>query len=129
LAHGEASAGVLEVDGRMRDVVAVGERQGRDASVRSPLAAHQPRDRGAVLARRRPGEGHEPVAARDVVLPAAPGDRVAVTHEEAVAEVVRGGRVRYAGRAVEERGGALGAGVRDVGGGGAVYGRGGRRWR
>src|SRR2546426_6719409 len=45
---------------------------------------------------------HEPVATRDVVLPAAPGDRVAVTHEEAVAEVVRGGRVRYAGRRSEE---------------------------
>src|SRR5947199_50495 len=42
LAHGEARAGVLEVNGRMRDVVAIGERQGRGASVRSPLAAHQP---------------------------------------------------------------------------------------
>src|SRR3989454_2547787 len=70
---------------------------------------------------------HEPVATRDVVLPAAPGDRVAVTHEEAVAEVVRGGRVRYAGRAVEEPERHLAAAVRDVEEEAAVSARGVRR--
>ena len=114
LADGQACGRVREVGGRVREVIAVGHRQGRDARVGPPLAGDRPADGPVPVPRRRHREGHQPVLPRDVVLPAAPPDRVAPAHEEAVAEVLGRRRVGHPWRAVEHAERDLAAAIRDV---------------
>ncbi len=89
LAHVQLRLRVVDAGHRVRDVVAVGQRQHVHAGVRPELAAHPLGDAG------RPGHRHRhhAVAARHVGLPADPGHRVAVAHQEPVAEVLPGGRI------------------------------------
>ena len=114
LADGQARRRIVEVGSRLGDVVSVGHRQGLDARVGPPLAEHRTADRPVVAAGHRHGEREETILARDVVLPAAPRDRVAVPHQEPVAELLRARRVGHADGAVEHPQRDLAAAVRDV---------------
>jgi len=101
---------VVQVRHRVRDVVAIGERQHADAGVRAELAAHPLGHPGHPRHRER----HHAVAPRHVRLPADPGHRVAGAHQEAVAEVLARGRVVRPGRAVEHAERDLAAAVRHI---------------
>src|SRR4030095_10260092 len=80
----------------------------------SPLAEHRTADRSVVTARHRDRERQQPVLARNVVLPAAPRDRVAWAHEKAVTEVLGGRRVGDSNRTVEHAERDLSAAVGNV---------------
>ena len=101
LADGEPRRRIAEVGRRLGDVIAVGHRQGVDTGVRSPFAEHRTADQSVLAPRHRHRERQQTVLARHVVLPAAPGHRVPVPHQEPITEVLRGRRVGYADRAVE----------------------------
>src|SRR5450759_2126414 len=97
LAHSDASMRVRDIDRLIRDVIAISQRQCVHARVRPKLAASESRD----TFRARNIERDKAVLTRHVRLPADPRDRVAMTHQEAVAEI--GGRagIGDARRAVE----------------------------
>ena len=91
-------------------MIAVGQRELRDALVGTPLAAHETDD----VAHDGCLHGHEAVLVRDFVLPADPRHRVPVAQQKAVAKIFFGGRVRDAHRAVEHAERDLAAAVGDI---------------
>ena len=95
-------------------MIPVGQRQDVVAEVRPELAADEAGDGTVRATGRGRRERHEPVATRDVVLPSAPRDRVALTHQEASAEVLGRRRIRDADRAVEHPERDLSPAVRHV---------------
>jgi hypothetical protein len=94
----------------MWDVVAVGQRQHVHPRVRPELAADTLGDAGHSGHRHR----HHAVAPRHVGLPADPGHRVAVAHQELIAEILAGRRVVRARSGVEHAEGDLAAAVGHV---------------
>ena len=103
VALGQHVVGVLRVGDGIRPVVAVAERQGRDALVHGPVAAHRALDRAGAVGRDRHIEAQGAVAERHVELPAHPDERQPEAQRKRVAEVVRGRRVRSPRRAREVR--------------------------
>ncbi len=110
LAHVQLRLRIVEAGHRMRDVITVGQRQHVHARVRPELAAHPLGDARHPRHRHR----HHAVAARHVGLPADPGHRVAVAHEELIAEVFPGRRIVRARGAVEHAERDLAPAVRHV---------------
>jgi len=110
LAHVQLRLGVVEAGHRMRDVVTVGQRQHVHARVRPELAAYALGDARHAGHRHR----HHAVAARHVGLPADPGHRVAVAHQELITEIFLGNRVVRARGAVEHAERDLAPAVRHV---------------
>jgi hypothetical protein len=97
LAHQHARGGIVELRRGVGDVIPIGHRQHVGGRVGPELAAHE----AAGARDARDVQGHHAVAPRHVVPPADPGDRPAVPHQKAVAEVLRHRRIGHAHRAVE----------------------------
>ena len=110
LTRRQLGLGIVELGGRIRNVITIRERERGDPSIRPKLAADSPRDAPSP----RDSQGHHSVLAWDIVLPPRPGHRVALAHQETVAEVLARGRVVRPGRAVEHAERDLAAAVRHI---------------
>ncbi len=103
VAHQQHRIRVAEVAARVGAVAAVGKQL--DRARHAGLEAHQQPagDRTSIALRLRDLDAHQPFRRRHVVLPAAPHDRVAAPHQEAVAGIGRGAGSDRPRHAVERR--------------------------
>src|SRR5262245_29865643 len=82
---------VMHIHGRMREMMTVGEVEHRDTFIRLELTEYFANQRLAVRTEGRGGlQAHQARQRRDVGLPAAPDDRVALTHQKAIPRIHRG---------------------------------------
>src|SRR5262249_6580309 len=89
------------IAGRVGSTAHIAERAGRIGRIRSERRRYPPGDWFSLIKRGRRIERHQAAASWNIELPSDPDERVALPHEEAVAEIRIGGRVEHPRCAVE----------------------------
>ena len=102
-AYRQHVVGMPGVGHRIGHVIAMSEGQRRARSLDGPIAAHEPLDRSAAVARDRRTQPQQPGLAGHVELPADPDEREVQAHQESIAEVLGRRRIEAPGRAIEVR--------------------------